>query len=89
VSEPAWKSKQSWYLVATDDRMIPPAAQRFMAQRAGAKLVENAGSHAIYVSTTRRGYGKARAAILATIWRNAAAGGDHFHTIARILYRQA
>src|SRR3984893_6081602 len=36
VSEPAWRTKPSWYLVATDDRMIPPAAQRFMAQRAGA-----------------------------------------------------
>jgi pimeloyl-ACP methyl ester carboxylesterase len=50
VSEPAWKKKPSWYLVATDDRMIPPAAQRFMSKRAGAKVVESAGSHAIYVS---------------------------------------
>ncbi len=50
VSEPAWKQKPSWYLLATDDRMIPPAAQRFMSQRAGAKVVESAGSHAIYVS---------------------------------------
>jgi pimeloyl-ACP methyl ester carboxylesterase len=50
VSEPAWKTKQSWYLVATDDKMIPPAAQRFMAGRAGAKVEEAAGSHAIYVS---------------------------------------
>ena len=50
VSEPAWKKKPSWYLVATDDRMIPPPAQRFMAQRAGAEVVESAGSHAIYVS---------------------------------------
>jgi pimeloyl-ACP methyl ester carboxylesterase len=50
VSEPAWRKKPSWYLVATDDRMIPPAAQRFMSQRAGAKVVESAGSHAIYVS---------------------------------------
>jgi pimeloyl-ACP methyl ester carboxylesterase len=50
VSEPAWRKKQSWYLVATDDRMIPPAAQRLMAQRAGAKVVESAGSHAIYVA---------------------------------------
>ena len=32
VSEPAWKKKPSWYLVATDDRMIPPAAQRFMSE---------------------------------------------------------
>lgn len=50
ISEPAWKSKPSWYLVATDDRMIPPPAQRFMAQRAGATVIEVAGSHAIYVS---------------------------------------
>jgi pimeloyl-ACP methyl ester carboxylesterase len=50
ISEPAWRSKPSWYLVATDDRMIPPPAQRFMATRAGATVVEVAGSHAIYVS---------------------------------------
>ncbi len=50
VSEPAWRVKPSWYLVAADDRMIPPAAQRAMAQRAGAKVVETAGSHAVYVS---------------------------------------
>ena len=50
ISEPAWKTKQSWYLVATDDKMIPPPAQRFMSKRAGATVVEVAGSHAIYVS---------------------------------------
>src|SRR5712692_3218476 len=50
ISEPAWRSKPSWYLVATDDHMIPPPAQRFMAKRAGATVVEVAGSHAIYVS---------------------------------------
>jgi pimeloyl-ACP methyl ester carboxylesterase len=50
ISEPAWKAKPSWYLVAKDDRMIPPPAQRFMAKRAGASVVEVAGSHAIYVS---------------------------------------
>jgi pimeloyl-ACP methyl ester carboxylesterase len=50
ISLPAWKNKPSWYLVATDDRMIPPAAQRFMSKRAGAKVTESAGSHAIYVS---------------------------------------
>lgn len=44
------ESKPSWYLVATDDRMIPPAAQRFMSQRAGAQVVEVPGSHAVYVS---------------------------------------
>ena len=50
ISEPAWKTKPSWYLIATDDRMIPPAAQRFMSKRAGSTVVEVAGSHAIYVS---------------------------------------
>jgi pimeloyl-ACP methyl ester carboxylesterase len=50
VSQPAWKSKPSWYLVATDDRMIPPAAQRAMAQRAGSTVTEVRGSHAVYVS---------------------------------------
>ena len=50
VSEPAWKAKPSWYLVATDDRMIPPAAQRLMSKRAGSSVVEVKGSHSIYVS---------------------------------------
>ena len=50
VTEPAWKSKPSWYLVATEDKMIPPPAQRKMAERAGATVAEAAGSHAIYVS---------------------------------------
>jgi pimeloyl-ACP methyl ester carboxylesterase len=50
ITEPAWKTKPSWYLVATDDKMIPPPAQRFMSQRAGSTVVEAAGSHAIYVS---------------------------------------
>ena len=50
ISEPAWKTKPSWYLVTTEDRMIPPDAQRTMSKRAGAKVVEVKGSHAIYVS---------------------------------------
>jgi pimeloyl-ACP methyl ester carboxylesterase len=50
ISQPAWKSRPSWYLVASEDRMIPPPAQRVMAQRAGATVVEVAGSHAVYVS---------------------------------------
>jgi len=50
VTEPAWKSKPSWYLVATDDRMIPPPAQRSMSRRAGSSVVEVKGSHAVYVS---------------------------------------
>src|SRR5918996_4877 len=50
ISEPAWRVKPSWYLVATEDRMIPPPAQRAMSERAGSTVVEVAGSHAIYVS---------------------------------------
>ncbi len=50
ISEPAWRSKPSWYLVATEDRMIPPPAQRSMSARAGSTVDEVAGSHAIYVS---------------------------------------
>ena len=50
VTAPAWKSKPSWYLVARDDKMIPPPAQRQMAQRAGSTISEVAGSHAVYVS---------------------------------------
>jgi pimeloyl-ACP methyl ester carboxylesterase len=50
VTEPAWRIKPSWYLVATDDRMIPPLAQRAMSERAGSTVVEQAGSHSIYVS---------------------------------------
>lgn len=50
ITEPAWRSKPSWYLVATDDHMIPPPVQHQMAERAGATVTEAAGSHAIYVS---------------------------------------
>src|SRR5207248_2916709 len=50
VTEASWRTKPSWYLVATDDRMIPPAAQRFMSKRAGSTVRESPGSHAIYVS---------------------------------------
>jgi pimeloyl-ACP methyl ester carboxylesterase len=50
ISEPAWRTKPSWYLIATEDKMIPPPAQRFMSERAGSTVVEAAGSHAIYVS---------------------------------------
>ncbi len=50
ISQPAWKKKPSWYLVATDDRMIPPDAQRAMSKRAGSTVVEIRGSHAVYVS---------------------------------------
>ncbi len=50
VTQPAWKVKPTWYLVAQDDHMIPPPAQRVMAARAKATVTEAAGSHAVYVS---------------------------------------
>jgi pimeloyl-ACP methyl ester carboxylesterase len=50
ITEPAWRIKPSWYLIATEDRMIPPPAQRAMSARTGAAVVEVAGSHAIYLS---------------------------------------
>ena len=50
ISEAAWRIKPSWYLVATDDRMIPPPAQRAMAERTGASVIEVPGSHSIYLS---------------------------------------
>lgn len=60
VSTPAWRTKPSWYLVATDDKMIPPDAQRAMSKRAGSTVAEIAGSHAVYVSNP-----KAIAAVIA------------------------
>jgi len=53
ITEPAWKTRPSWYLVATDDKMIPPPAQRKMAERARAQVTEVAGSHSVYVSRPR------------------------------------
>ena len=50
ITAAAWRTKPSWYLVTTEDRMIPPPAQRAMSERAGSTVVEAAGSHAIYVS---------------------------------------
>jgi pimeloyl-ACP methyl ester carboxylesterase len=50
ISEPAWKMKPSWYLVSTEDKMIPPDAQRAMSKRAGSTVVEVKGSHSVYVS---------------------------------------
>lgn len=50
IAEAAWKKKPSWYLIAADDRMIPPEAQRSMSKRAGSKVVESPGSHSIFIS---------------------------------------
>jgi pimeloyl-ACP methyl ester carboxylesterase len=53
VSEPGWRVKPSWYLVSSDDRMIPPPAQRAMAERAGSSVREVPGSHSVYLSQDR------------------------------------
>lgn len=50
ITEPAWRIKPSWYLVATENRMIPPPAQCAMSERAGSTVVEVPGSHALYLS---------------------------------------
>jgi pimeloyl-ACP methyl ester carboxylesterase len=50
ISEAAWKAKPSWYLLTTEDKMLPPDAQRLMSKRAGATVVEVKSSHAVYVS---------------------------------------
>jgi len=46
----AWKTKKSWYIVATEDKMIPPDAERGMAKRANAEVTEIKSSHAVYIS---------------------------------------
>lgn len=66
VTVPAWKSKPSFYLVAADDRMIPPPAQRLMAKRAGATVKEVPGSHAVYVSNPKAVAGLIEQAATAT-----------------------
>ena len=50
ITEPAWRNKPSWYLLTTEDRMIPPAAQKMMSERAGSTVEEVAASHSVYVS---------------------------------------
>ena len=50
ISEASWRIKPSWYLVASNDHMIPPSAQRAMADRTGATVAEVSGSHSVYLS---------------------------------------
>jgi pimeloyl-ACP methyl ester carboxylesterase len=50
ITDPAWRTKPSWYLVTSEDRMIPPSAQHTMAKRIGATVSEIAASHSVYVS---------------------------------------
>lgn len=65
ISEPAWRSKPSWYLVTTEDKMIPPSAQRSMAERAGSTVAETSGSHAVFLS---------QPTVVAELIKDAAAG---------------
>jgi pimeloyl-ACP methyl ester carboxylesterase len=64
ITNPAWRIKPSWYLLTTEDHMIPPSAQRAMSERAGASVTEAQGSHAVYVS---------QPAVVAALIREAAA----------------
>ena len=50
ITDPAWRSKPTWYLLTTDDKMIPPSSQRTMSARAGSAVTEVAASHSVYVS---------------------------------------
>ena len=50
ITDAAWRTKPSWYMVTTEDRMIPPAAQHTMSQRAGSTVTQVAASHSVYVS---------------------------------------
>ncbi|MGO4105522.1 alpha/beta fold hydrolase [Leifsonia sp. YAF41] len=65
VTDPAWRSKPTWYLIAADDHMIPPSAQETMAARMSATTSESHGSHSVYVS---------RPEVVADVIRSAAAG---------------
>jgi len=65
ITEPAWAIKPSWYLLTTQDRMIPPPAQHFMSERAGATVTEVAASHSVYLS---------QPAAVAALIKQAAAG---------------
>jgi pimeloyl-ACP methyl ester carboxylesterase len=48
--DPAWRTTPSWYLAARNDKVIPVAAQRFMAGRAGSRITEVAASHVAMIS---------------------------------------
>jgi pimeloyl-ACP methyl ester carboxylesterase len=67
IDVPAWRSKPSWYLLTTEDRMIPPPAQRFMAERAGASVAEVAASHSVFLSQPAAVAGLIQAALEATV----------------------
>jgi pimeloyl-ACP methyl ester carboxylesterase len=50
ITSPAWRTKPTWAIVATEDRAINPELERFMYKRAGAKVTEIKASHAVYIS---------------------------------------
>jgi pimeloyl-ACP methyl ester carboxylesterase len=50
ITDPAWRTKPSWYLVATQDREIPPATQRAMSRRARSTVYELAATHGVYIT---------------------------------------
>ena len=50
ISQAAWETKPSWFIVATEDQTIPPDAERFMAHRAGSEVIEIQGSHVVFIS---------------------------------------
>ena len=83
ISEPAWKSKPSWYLVATEDRMIPPDAQRQMSARVGSTVVEVAGSHSIYASQPAAVADLIKEAVNATILPRSAHSVSKWRSTAR------
>ena len=66
ISEPAWRTKSSWYLLTTEDRIFPPAAQRMMAERAGATVVEVPASHSVFLSHPEAVAGLIRTALKAS-----------------------
>ena len=68
ITEASWRTKPSWYLVTTEDRMIPPPAQRTMAGRIGATQSEVTASHSVYVSQPET--------VATVIAQAAAAAGD-------------
>lgn len=76
ITEPAWKTRPSWYLLTTEDRMIPPDAQRLMSKRAGSTVIEVKGSHSVYVSRPQDVAALIEEAALGATQKDLAAAGD-------------
>ena len=84
ISKAAWRSKPSWYLLTTEDRMIPPPTQRTMSERAGSTVTEVAGSHAIDVSQPAAVAGLTQTAVDATIPPRSAHSGSKSKVAIRL-----